>query len=115
MTEGVTKKRDETCTLKKADKNKLDAFEMWVYRRIVKDRLLKQIQQRYLQYFGHIARRTGTMKKLIVEGRVEGKRPRGRSSSRWVDQTKTLINQGLHEAEQLARDREGWRGILKKL
>ncbi|CAG9832941.1 unnamed protein product, partial [Diabrotica balteata] len=80
----------------------------------VKERLLKQIQQRNLQYFGHIARRTGTMEKLILEGIVEGKRSRGRSPSRWVDQTKTLINQGLHEAEQLVQDREGWREILKK-
>ncbi|CAG9840589.1 unnamed protein product [Diabrotica balteata] len=55
------------------------------------------------------------MEKLIVEGRVEGKRPTERSPSRWVDQTKILINQELHEAEQLAQNREGWREIVRKL
>ncbi|CAG9832473.1 unnamed protein product [Diabrotica balteata] len=53
--------------------------------------------------------------RLIVEGRVKGKRPRQRYPNRWVDQTLILINQGLYEAEQLAQDREGWREIVKKL
>ncbi|CAG9827019.1 unnamed protein product [Diabrotica balteata] len=118
----------ETWTLKKIDRSKIEAFEMWVYRRIlrvswtehrtnlsileelhIKDRLLKKVNQAYLTYFGHIARRTGTMELLVVEGKVEGRRPRGRSPIRWVDQMKSLVGKSLHEAVHTAQDRSQWR------
>jgi len=87
----------ETWTLNKVDKNRVEAFEMWVYRRLKsivdrtpnhvsvlqeigpRSRLLNRINRMYLQYLGHIARRSGTMERLIIEGKIEGKRSRGRS------------------------------------
>jgi exonuclease III len=121
----------ETWTMRKADRKRVEAFEMWVYRRIlrvswvehrtnvsileelgVKNRLLKRVGEAYLRYFGHIARQNGTMANLIVEGKVEGRRSRGRSPSRWVDQLRNLVGGSLPEAAHLARDRSAWRSIV---
>ena len=121
----------ETWTLKKADRKRIEAFELWVYRRIlrvswmehrtnisilqelkVENRLLQKINHAYLQYFGHIVRRTDKMEKIIVDGIVDGKRPRGRSPTRWIDQLKPLIHKSLHEAEQVAQDRDAWKRLM---
>jgi len=69
----------------------------------------------YLQYLGHIARRSGTMERLIIEENVEGKRSRGRSPTRKVDQTKPLINMRLHDAERIAQDRQAWNQLLNQI
>lgn len=117
----------ETWTLKKTDRKRIEAFELWVYRRIlrvswvehrtnasvlqelkIKKRLLNQINKAYLSYFGHIARRTGEMENLVVEGKVEGKRPRGRSPKRWTDRLKEMTGHSMHEAIHLAQDRNAW-------
>lgn len=78
-------------------------------------RLSTRINQSYLRYFGHISRRTNGLEKLIVEGKINGKRPRGRSPTRWVDQTKDMIGHGLHEASLAAQDREGWRTTIRAI
>ena len=106
----------ETWTLKTTSRRKIDAFEMWAYRRMlrisytehrtnvsilrqlkVNTRLSTKINQSYLRYFGHISRRTDGLEKIIIEGKINGKRPRGRSPTRWVDQTKEIIGHGLQE------------------
>jgi len=69
----------------------------------------------YLQYLGHIARRSGTMERLIIEEKVEGKRSRGRCPTRWVDQTKPLINMRMHDAERIAQDRQAWNQLLNQI
>lgn len=118
----------ETWTIKQAERKRIESFEMWVYRRILRiswtqfrtnvsilqelninDRLLKKVNRSYLKYFGHIARREGTMERLMVDGKVEGRRGRGRSPTRWCDQLKPLIGTTLSEALHLAEDREVWR------
>jgi len=90
---------------------------MWAYRRMLRisytehrtnvsilkklkvtTRLSTRKNQSYLRYFGHISRRTNGLEKLIVEGKINGKQPRGRSPTRWVDQTKGIIGHGLQEA-----------------
>jgi len=55
------------------------------------------------------------MEQLIIEGIVEGKRSRGNSPTRWVDQTKPLINMRLHDAERIAQDRQAWSQLLNQI
>lgn len=124
----------ETWTMKIADRRRIDALEMWCYRRMlripwtahrtnesilrqlrIKTRLSTYVNQQYLKYFGHIARRSEAMEKLIIEGKVNGRRPRGRSPSRWVDQMKNLIGESLKDAIHHAQDREAWRQTIDGL
>lgn len=121
----------ETWTLKKSDIRRIDAFEMWAYRRLlriswtahrtnesvlqelnIRLNLSKKINRSFLTYIGHIARRTDSLHLLIVEGKVEGKRPRGRSPKRWVDQTKDLIGQSLHQTVNMAQNRMEWQNTI---
>lgn len=124
----------ETWTLKMADRRRIDALEMWCYRRLlripwtarrtnesilrqlgIQTRLSTKVSQQYLRYFGHIARRSDGMEKLIIEGKIEGKRPRGRSPSRWIDQLKTLAGENMHEAVHHAQDRESWKQLVQRV
>ena len=94
----------ETWTLKMANRRRIDAFEMWAYRRMLRisytehrtnvsilkklkitTRLSTRINQSYLRYFGHISRRTNGLEKLVVEGKINGKRQRGSCLTCWVD------------------------------
>lgn len=127
----------ETQTLKAADRNRLDAFEFWCWRRLLRipwtahrtnvsvleelkmdkaQRLSTVCLQRIMRYFGHIARRSmDNLERLMVTGKVDGKRPRGRSPKRWSDQiteqTKGPISAALHQAA----DRNRWRQAVEKL
>ncbi|XP_028035907.1 uncharacterized protein LOC114247215 [Bombyx mandarina] len=68
---------------------------------------------RVLEYFGHIARKDGgNLEKLIVTGTVDGKRPRGRSPTRWSDQIRTALDSTFHNALHTDRDKNGWRKIV---
>lgn len=122
----------ETWTIKKADAKRINAFEMWVYRRILRipwtarrtnesvlqelsidTRLITNINRNILRYFGHISRRKEGMERLIVEGKVEGRRSRGRSPSRWSDQIKNITGLSLPEASHTAQDRDKWSMKIK--
>lgn len=123
----------ETWTIKKADANRINAFEMWVYRRILRipwtahrtnesvlqelninTRLSTIINRNILRYFGHITRRKEGMERLIVEGGVEGRRSRGRSPSRWSDQIKKFTGLSLPEASHKAQYRDEWSVTVKQ-
>ena len=124
----------ETWTIKMADRKRIDAFEMWAYRRMlriswtekktnvsilnalkVETRLSTICFQRIMQFFGHIVRRQGeNLEKLIVQGKVEGKRKRGRSPSRWIDQVEECAGQSLGAVIRIAEDRDAWRNIAAK-
>ena len=106
-----------TWTLTKADKNRIAAFEMWCWRRMlrivwtmrrtnasiieeigVSKRLLHAINTQMLSYFGHISRRKGNnLEKMIMQGMIEGKRKRGRPRSRWIDQIKLITGHPLRD------------------
>ena len=123
----------ETWTLKKADRDRIDAFEMWCWRKMlqipwfafrtnesilrelnVKTRLSSLCLRRILEFFGHIARKEGhNLEQLMVTGKVDGRRPRGRSPIRWSDQIRTSLNTNLHEALHGAKDRHRWRDIVR--
>lgn len=125
----------ETWTLRATDRRKIDAFEMWCWRRmlripwtarrtnisilrelVVRTRLSSICLQRALQFFGHIARRDGnSLERLIVTGNVEGRRPRGRSPTRWADQIRVAIGTSFCGAIRRAEDREQWKELVVRV
>ena len=123
----------ESWTLTTASCNKINAFEMWCWRRMlritwvmkrtnvsvlqevgVKTRLLGHINSQTLSYFGHIARRQGNcLEKVIMQGKIEGARGPGRPKSRWFDRIKSLVGQPTPIIYRLAADRRKWSVITK--
>jgi len=105
---------------------------MWAYRRMLKiswmerkinssilavlnveTRLAVVCKQRILRFFGHIIKRDGSsLEKLIIEGKIEGKRSRGRTPMRWIDQIKTVTGYPLEEAIRSGENRELWKEIV---
>ena len=122
----------ETWTLTKAEEDKINAFEMWCLRRMgriswkakktneyvlkklgSKRQLLGTVKQRQLQYFGHIKRHQ-RIKKDNLEGKVEGKRARGRQRTTWTDNIKTSSKMMLAECTKKCKNREGWRVVVRR-
>ena len=94
----------ESWTTKKADRQRIDAFELWCWRRVLRvpwtarrsnQSILKEISSEYslqglvlklkLQYFSHLMRRTDSLEKTLMLGRIEGSRRRGQQRMRWLD------------------------------
>ncbi|GFS26233.1 endonuclease-reverse transcriptase [Elysia marginata] len=123
----------ETWTMRKADESKIEAAEMWFFRRLPrvswKDRrtngnvlaemgtgrtLLSLVKDRRLKYIGHAERNTKTdLMKIIFEGKTEAKRGRGRPSISYVDQVSKATGLKLQSISQKSQDRVIWRGIVK--
>ena len=122
----------ETWTLNKDMENKINAFEMWTLRKIanvkwtdrvtndevcrrlhVQRKLLSDIKQRKLAYFGHI-KRHHSLRKELLEGRVQGKRGRGRPPRRWEDDVKAWTGMGLSDCTRAAADRDVWRDVSRR-
>ena len=123
----------ETWTMNMQLESRIEALEMWIYRRIgriswkqkqsnetvlrilgMKRQLLNNIKKRQVKYFGHV-KRHDTIIKNILEGKVEGRRARGRQRYRWVDNIKRWTNISLSECTTRARDRVCWRSIVANL
>jgi len=124
----------ETWTLTSALEKKITSFEMWVYRRISRTpwterktnqqvleklnlkrtELATAVRKRKLQYFGHVTRHN-TLQKTILEGKVEGKRGRGRKRTRWIDNIAAYTNQPINTCAVLAKDRQKWRTMTSNL
>ena len=80
----------------------------------VKQRLSSIVQSRILTFFGHICRRGDVaIERLVVQGKVEGCRPRGRSPMRWTDQIKAAVGGPLHTSIRKAAVRDEWRRVVK--
>ncbi|VEN61212.1 unnamed protein product [Callosobruchus maculatus] len=116
----------ETWTVKKADRARIDAFEMWTWRRMLRvpytahrtnvstlnelgkpKRLSSIVSTRVLTFFGHI-HRSDNMEKLVVHGHAPSGWCRGRPPTRWVDTTKQLLDMGIKSATELTVNRERW-------
>ncbi|PZC84789.1 hypothetical protein B5X24_HaOG203779 [Helicoverpa armigera] len=124
----------ETWTVRELEKGKIDALEMWCWRKMlgiswtefrtnvsilqelgVTRRLSTIVQTRILQYFGHVSRRdNNSIERLVVQGKVEGTRSRGRSPMRWTDQVKSAVGSCVSGCTRESANRERWREIVKK-